>query len=166
MRKLQLNNNKEVIQEIQSYFKKLPDGDFIHRLNAILLIAHDWDCSSIAKLYKKSIRTIHSWVHTVNQYGIEALKTSQRPGRTSGLTELDKEQLKQDLQISPEIYGYSQVAWNGILLSKYLEERYGVSLKPRRCQYLLHELGFSLKRPRKIPAKASKQAQEAFKKTL
>lgn len=86
MHKLLLNNNKEVVREIQSYFKKLPDGDFIHRLNAVLLIAHDWDCSSIAKLYKKSIRTIHSWVHTVNQHGIEALKTSHRPGRTSGLT--------------------------------------------------------------------------------
>ena len=117
-----------------------------------------------SKLFNKSIRTIHSWVNTVNKDGIDALKTSERPGRTSKLTNSMKQQLKQDLRLSPEIYGYNQVAWDGILLSKYLQERYGITLKVRRCQYLFHELGFSLKRPRKITAKASKKEREAFKK--
>ena len=166
MRKLQINNRNQVIKEIQSYFQKLPEGDFLHRLNAIFLIALGSDCTSIAKLYKKSIRTIHSWVNTVNKYGINALKTSQRSGRPSSLSDSDKEQLKKDLRLSPETFGYNQVAWDGILLSKYLQERYDVILKPRRCQYLFHELGFSLKRPRKVPAKSSEQARETFKKTL
>ena len=165
MRKLQINNPNEVIKEIQSYFEKLPEGDFLHRLHAIFLIAIGWDCSTVAKLFKKSVRTIHSWVNTVNTYGINALKTFQRPGRPSRLSDLEKGQLKQYLQFSPEIYGYNQVAWDGVLLSTFLQERYGVTLKPRRCQYLFHELGFSLKRPRKVPAKASEQEREAFKKT-
>ena len=166
MRKLQINNPKKVIKNIQVYFKDIPDSDFLLRLVAILFIAQGSDCSVVAKLFNKSVRTIHSWVNTVNKYDINALKTSERPGRTSKLSDSMKEQLKQDLRLSPEIYGYNQVAWDGKLLSKYLQQRYGITLKVRRCQYLFHELGFSLKRPRKITAKASEKEREAFKKTL
>jgi len=166
MHKLQINNPKKIIKDIQVYFKKIPGSDFLLRLTAILFIAQGSDCSVVAKLFNKSIRTIHSWVNTVNNDGIDALKTSERPGRTSKLTNSMKQQLKQDLRLSPEIYGYNQVAWDGKLLSKYLQQRYGITLKVRRCQYLFHELGFSLKRPRKITAKASEKEREAFKKTL
>jgi len=48
------------------------------------------------------------------------------------------------LKLSPEIYGYHQVSWDGILLSQFLKERYGIGLKPRQCQYLFHELGFPI----------------------
>jgi len=166
MHKLQINNPKKIIKDIQVYFKKIPGSDFLLRLTAILFIAQGSDCLVVAKLFNKSIRTIHSWVNTVNNDGIDALKTSERPGRTSKLTNSMKQQLKQDLRLSPEIYGYNQVAWDGKLLSKYLQQRYGITLKVRRCQYLFHELGFSLKRPRKITAKASEKEREAFKKTL
>lgn len=164
MLKLKINNTKRVTEDIQLFFKKLPEGDFLFRLNAIFLIAQGMDCSTVSKLYKKSVRTIHSWVNSVNKHGINALKTSHRPGRPSSLSELDKEQLKKDLAMSPKVYGYNQVAWDGILLSQYLYDKFNITLKPRRCQYLFHELGFSLKRPRKIPDKASPEAQEEFKK--
>ena len=58
------------------------------------------------------------------------------------------------------------MAWDGILLSKFIKERYGVELKPRRCQYLFHELGFSLKRARKVAAQSSQEERNVFKKTL
>jgi transposase len=164
MRKLKINNPDEIIEQIQCYFNELPEGDFLHRLHAVFLIALNHDCLSVANLFNKSVRTIHAWVNIVNTHGIEALRTTPRPGRPSQLSAMAKEQLKQDLQISPEIYGYNQVAWDGILLSQYLEERYGITLKPRMCQYLFHELGFSLKRPRKVPVKASEEEREAFKK--
>jgi len=39
MRKLKINNYQKVIKDVQAYFKKVPEGDFLLRLNAILLIA-------------------------------------------------------------------------------------------------------------------------------
>jgi transposase len=164
MQKLLINNATDVIEQIQLYFKKLPEGDFLQRLFAISLIALGWDCASVSKLFRKSVRTIHGWVNTVNESGIQELRTSDRPGRKARLTVIDKEQLKLDLKLSPEIYGYHQVSWDGILLSRFLKERYGIELKPRRCQYLFHELGFSLKRDRKVAARSSHEQQDAFKK--
>ena len=110
MRKLKINNSQKVIKDVQAYFKKVPEGDFLLRLNAILLIAQGADCSDVAKLFQKSIRTIHLWVNTVNNDNINALETSRRPGRTSKLTDSVREQLEQDLRFSPEIYGYNQIA--------------------------------------------------------
>lgn len=164
MQKLTLKNADKVIKEIKTYFDQLPEGDFLHRLHAIFLIALGWDCPTVAKHFHKSVRTIHAWVNKVNQSGIQALKTSDRSGRPARLSDLDKEQLKLDLKLSPEIYGYHQATWDGILLSKFIKERYGVELKPRRCQYLFHELGFSLKRARKVTAQSSQKQRDAFKK--
>lgn len=164
MQKLTINNATDVIEQIQLYFKKLHEGDFLLRLCAIGLIAFGWNCAAVAKLFRKSVRTIHGWVNTVNESGIQELRTSDRPGRKARLTVLDKEQLKLDLKLSPEIYGYHQVSWDGILLSQFLKERYGIELKPRQCQYLFHELGFRLKRARKVAAGASSEQQDAFKK--
>lgn len=155
-----------MIKEIQEYFNHLPEGDFLHRLHSIFLIALGWDCPTVAKKFNKSVRTIHAWVNAVNHFGIQSLRTSDRSGRPAKLTTLDKQQLTLDLKLSPEIYGYHQTTWDGILLARFLKERYGVELKPRRCQYLFHELGFSLKRARKVTAQSSPQQREDFKKTL
>ena len=166
MQKLTLDNPNKVIKEIQVYFNKLPEGNYLHRLHAIFLIALGWDCPTVAKHFDKSVRTIHAWVIAVNQSGIQSLRTSERPDRPPRLSALDKEQLKLDLKLSPEIYGYHQATWDGILLSRFIKEKYGIELKPRRCQYLFHELGFSLKRARKVTAQSSPEKRNAFKKTL
>lgn len=166
MKKLNLNIADKVKRKIQVYFEQLPEGDFLHRLHVMFLIALSWDCPTVAKHFQKSVRTIHAWVNTVNQAGILSLRTSERAGRPPRLSELAKEKLKLDLRLSPEIYGYHQTNWDGILLSQFLKERYGVAFKPRRCQYLFYELGFSLKRTRKVTAQATPAAAETFKKTL
>ncbi len=89
----------KINKDIQDYFNKLPEDDLLHRLHAIFLIALGWNCSTVASYYKKSVRTIHNWVNTVNESGIESLKTAYRSGRPSQLTDFDKKQLKLDLRV-------------------------------------------------------------------
>jgi hypothetical protein len=60
MRNLTINNPNKIIKDIQNYFDELPDGDFLHRLHAIFLIALGWKCPTVACYYKKSARTIHN----------------------------------------------------------------------------------------------------------
>jgi transposase len=126
MHSLKINNPNKINKDIQNYFDKLSEKDFLHRLHAIFLSALGWNCLTVVSYYKKFVRKIHNWVNTVNESGIEALKTVHRSGGPAQLTDLDNEQLKLDLRRSPEIYGYHQVAWDGILLSRYLKERYRI----------------------------------------
>ena len=61
--------------------------------------------------------------------------------------------------------GYQQNLWDGKLLSHHLRESYGVDLGVRQCQRIFRNLGFRLRKPRPLIAKADPEEQEAFKKT-
>ena len=56
--------------------------------------------------------------------------------------------------------------WDGITLSAYIKEKFGIDFSVRSCQRLFHELGFSLIRPRPFPSKGYENAaaRDEFKK--
>jgi transposase len=55
--------------------------------------------------------------------------------------------------------------WDGKTLSGYLAQSFGVDLKTRQCQRLFRQLGFRLRKPRPLIARADPEAQAAHKKT-
>ncbi|MDR3188024.1 MAG: winged helix-turn-helix domain-containing protein [Prevotellaceae bacterium] len=55
--------------------------------------------------------------------------------------------------------------WDGKSLSAYISAKYGITLKTRSCQKLLHELGFSLKRARPTVALGDEAQKTEAKKT-
>jgi transposase len=141
MHKLTINNNDKVILDVLDHFNKLPDGDFLQRLHAILLIASGVECSNVAKMFNRSRRTVHRWINAVNNGGIDALRNSRKSGRPAKLSEEEKEQLRRDLELEPGAFGYDQAEWDGVLVGRYIQERFNVRLRERMCQYLLRELG-------------------------
>jgi len=54
--------------------------------------------------------------------------------------------------------------WDGKLLSHHIRQQYGIELGVRQCQRLFRQLGFRLRKPRPLIAKADPQEQAAFKK--
>ncbi|MHA1326897.1 MAG: IS630 family transposase [Promethearchaeota archaeon] len=56
--------------------------------------------------------------------------------------------------------------WEGKAVSEHFKNKFGVVFTVRRCRYLLHELGFSLKRPRHAFPKADVKKQERFIRNL
>ncbi len=65
----------------------------------------------------------------------------------------------------PRNFGYGQNLWDGKLLSHHIEKVYHVKLGVRQCQRLFNKLGFRLRKPRPVIAKADEVAQTEFKKT-
>ena len=57
--------------------------------------------------------------------------------------------------------------WDGISLSAYIKERFGINYSVRSCRYLFHKLGFSRIRPQTYPSKGHENApaREEFKKS-
>ncbi|TFF88209.1 MAG: hypothetical protein EU548_09150, partial [Promethearchaeota archaeon] len=102
-------------------------------------------------------------MNAFNDKGIEGIILNSPPGRPSRLSEKQKEELKRDVAAHPRELGYTFSNWEGKYVSEHIKKKFNVSLKVRRCQYLLHELGFSLQRPKYTFPKADSEQQEAFK---
>ena len=120
------------------------------------------NCTKVANLIKKSRTTIQTWVKAFNEGGIESIVPNSPPGRPSSLTEDQKQLLKVDVTTHPRKLGYDFSNWEGKNVSEHIKNKFGVLLKVRQCQYLLHELGFTLQRPRYKFPKADLEKQEEF----
>lgn len=168
MQRLVIHNADKIESLIRSYFKNNDEADFIHRLHGVLLFLTDEksSCDSIGLLFGNSPRTVSNWIKKIDESGnLNALRTKPRSGRRPRLSEQQRQEIKQALCEPPEKSGVVANVWDGKSLSWYIENKYGIGLKVRRCQELFHELGFSLKRARPVVAKGSPEKKEAFKKT-
>ena len=74
-------------------------------------------------------------MRTVDQDGFEALKDKKRDGRKPRLSAEQCQELRTVLQSAPNPFGYN--VWDGITLSAYIKERFGIDYSVRSCQYLL-----------------------------
>ena len=164
MRKLVLNNAYQLKQTIKEKIANLDNGHYIHRLDALLLIAYGLEAYEVAEMYGHSPRSVHDWINGVNQNGLQYLMDDPKPGRPAKLLPEQIEQLRKDVLQSPVELGYDQAGWNGKLLSEHIHKQFGIELKVRRCQELFHDLGFSYKRPRKMAFGSTQEAKDDFKK--
>ena len=74
-------------------------------------------------------------------------------------------QVETALRKSPANYGLPAQLWDGPLLSSFLSQQFGVTLRVRQCQRLFRRLGFRLRKPRPEIAQADPQVQATVKKT-
>lgn len=165
MKPIKIKNPELIAAQIEEEIRKRPEGRYFHRLHIVLLLARGISVQKVAELYGKSVRTVQRWAKAVNTHGLHGLIDTPRPGRPTRLTPAQLEELRHDLEQGPSAFGFTQGFWDGPLLSHHIKEKYGVTLKVRRCQTLLHQLGYTLQRPRTKPSAASPEAVEAFKKT-
>jgi transposase len=88
----------------------------------------------------------------------------ERPGRPSRLNDEQYREIGEVLRQSPIDVGLDTNLWDGKTLSKFIESRYGISLGVRQCQRLFRQLGFRMRKPRPVIARADPEKQEEFKK--
>ena len=144
MKRMVLDKKTGVINQIHSYIEKNSEAKFIHRLHVILLFAEEKNgsCDSLGALFGISPRSISNWIKRINRTGdIESLRSKPQSGRPSRLTKNQMNELSLVLQELPEKWGMSGSQWNGVNLSAYIYQRYGIMLKVRSCQRLFHKLG-------------------------
>lgn len=161
---LQIKDVERVNAEIQDYFSVNEDARFVRRLDVILLICNEHQINYVAGLFEVKPTTVQRWIHRLNTFGFEGLRDKPGRGRRPRLTTSDRVELRHDLGTSPKDFGYQQARWDGKLLSHHLKLHYGVELKVRQCQNLFKQVGFALKRPRRMPVGAEPERREDFKK--
>jgi transposase len=87
-------------------------------------------------------------------HGFEGLLEGQRSGRPPQLSSAHRQSLQDILDSGPVAYGLDPGIWTSAMITWVIEQEFGVHYHPGHVRKLLHELGFSMQRPRRVLAKA------------
>ena len=165
MRKLEIVDAEVMRIAIRQEIRRSDESRYDHRLHALLLVAGGESCRRVALLFDEDPRTVQRWVKAFESRGFDGLRDGGRSGRPPSLTAERLESLGRELRRSPGEFGLAGHLWDGPLLSEHLRRAYGVRLGVRQCQRLFKRLGFRLRKPRPVLARADPERVEAFKKT-
>jgi len=165
MRKLEISDPEIMGIAIRQEIERNDESRYDHRLHGLLLVANGMSARQAALWLSESERTVQRWVNRFEQIGFAGLQEGERPGRPRRLSEEHWQRLEHDLRRTPREFGLAQTLWDGKLVAEHLRRRYRVKLGVRQCQRLFRQLGFRLRKPRPLIAKADPAAQAAFKKT-
>jgi len=164
MKKAKITDAETVILILQDEIRRSYEARYDHRLHAILMVAQGMGCRNVAQLLGDSPRTVAYWVKRFEAEGLSGLADADRSGRPSRLDEQQIQLIELALRSHPSQYGLAGNLWDGKLLSYFIGQQFGVELGVRQCQRLFRRLGFRLRKPRPLIAKADPERQEIFKK--
>jgi len=94
--------------------------------------------------------------------GIEGLLTAKPPGPAPKLGEAQRHELGALIDAGPLAAGYQSGVWTGPMIGDLIVERFEVRYHKHNVPRLLHELGFSIQRPRKRLARADAEKQATW----
>lgn len=104
--------------------------------------------------------SVNRWLQWYEAQGIEGLVTVVPSGPAPKLTEKQRAALTKIIEAGPLAAGYQSGVWTGPMIGDLIEERFGHRYHNHHVPRLLHQLGFSVQRPRKRLARADVEAQE------
>jgi len=111
--------------------------------------------------------SVNRWLQWYEAMGVEGLLTAMPPGPSRKLAEAQRSELTSLVEAGPLAAGYPSGVWTGPMIGDLIENRFGVRYHKHNVPRLLHELGFSIQRPRKRLARADVAAQAAwFRRTF
>lgn len=165
MQRLQIADAKMMEMALKNEILRSEEARYDHRLHGVLLVCQGFSCYNVGQMFGHHPTTIQRWVKSFEKHGFSGLEDQERVGRPQRLTAEQLQRVDHDLRQSPRGFGYSQNLWDGKLLAHHLEQTQEVALGVRQCQRVFHQLGFRLRKPRPVIARANLEEQEAFKKT-
>jgi transposase len=106
--------------------------------------------------------SVNRWLQWYEALGVEGLKTASPPGAAPKLTDEQRQELVAVVEAGPLAAGYQSGVWTGPMIGDLIERRFGVRYHKHNVPRLLHELRFSVQRPRKRLARADAVKQATW----
>lgn len=159
MRAIKLHGTAKKIQQLVHRSKQaLRDGAYrtARRLHAVALNMEGKTAPDIAQALKVHRSKVSLWLYHWQQKGMEGLLEGHRCGRPPELSQHPRQELADILDSGPVAYGFTSGVWTCPMVVRVIEEEFSVSYHPAHVSRILHELGFSVQRPKKTLAKADK----------
>jgi transposase len=164
MKALTISDSATMVLALQDEIRRSQEARYDHRLHAVLLVAQGMTCPEAAKFLGDSPRTVQYWIRRFEEDGFAGLADADRPGRPRKLSARHIDLINQALRKSPRDVGFSTNIWDGKTLSAFIKKEFGIDLGVRQSQRLFRQLGFRLRKPRPIIAKADPEIQSEHKK--
>jgi len=140
--------------------EKRGDLDCWRRGRAVLGYIEDRRVVDLAAELGVTRGSVNRWLQWYEALGIDGLLTGIPPGAAPKLTEQQRTELEALVEAGPQSTGYQSGVWTGPMIGDLIEQRFGVRYHNHHIPRLLHQLGFSVQRPRKRLARADLLAQE------
>ena len=106
--------------------------------------------------------TVNNWLIWYNAEGVEGLRSKKPTGAPPKLDTEKKAKLASLIEQGPQASGFTSGVWTGPMIARLIKKKFGVQYHNRYVPYLLHQMGFSVQRPRKRLARADAEAQEKW----
>lgn len=164
MKTLTISDAETMVLALQDEIRRSQEARYDHRLHAVLLVAQGVSCPEAAALLGDAPRTVQYWVHRFEEEGFAGLADADRPGRPKRLSETQLTEVSKAIRGSPRDFGMTTNVWDGKTLSAFIDQQYSVDLGVRQCQRFFRQLGFRLRKPRPVIAKADPAQQKNHKK--
>lgn len=132
------------------------------RIHAVLLNSEGYTSGDLASLLKVGRSRVSEWLANYEEHGYEGILEGFRPGRPPLLTEEQMVNLSDIIESGPVAYGYDCGIWTSPMISQVIQDEFGITYHPGHVRKLLHKLGFSVQRPKKILARANPEAQDKW----
>ncbi|MCX7038166.1 MAG: winged helix-turn-helix domain-containing protein, partial [Spirochaetes bacterium] len=118
------------------------------RLQAVLLNSKGSSSGELASILSAPRSRVSEWLANYEAYGVEGLLEGYRSGRPPLLDETQIRALYDIVESGPVAYGLDSGVWTSRIISRVIEEEFGVGYHPGHVRKLLHQIGFSVQRPR------------------
>ncbi|MFN0101433.1 MAG: IS630 family transposase [Bryobacteraceae bacterium] len=132
------------------------------RLQAVFLNAEGRTSGELADILKAPRSKVSEWLAQYQTCGLDGLLEGYRSGRPPLLTAEQRTQLGDILDSGPVAYGLDTGIWTSPMLAWVIEEEFNVTYHPGHVRKLLHTMGFSVQRPRRVLARADAAAQDRW----
>ena len=147
---------EEQREELLSELRLERNRKFADRIRVILLLDSGESAADISRFLFLNEGTVRNYEKRYKEGGLEKLVNDYYIGRSAYLS--PEKQSKLTLELESKVYPTTKS------VISHIKKEFGVVYTVGGMTTLLHQLGFSYKKPKGVPGKAKTEEQEAFVK--
>lgn len=165
MRAIKIHGTTKKIQKLVTLSKQaLREGAYrvATRLHAVVLNMEGKSAPEIADILKVHRSKVSIWLRNWQENGMDGILEGHRSGRPPAMSAAQRQDLADILDSGPVAYGFTSGVWTSPMVARVIKEEFSITYNPAHVSRILHDIGFSVQRPRKTLAKADKSIQSRW----
>ncbi len=127
-----------------------------YRINAVILLGSGWTVKQVSEALLLDEDTLGNYIKKYKEGGFSNLLKTLHQGSKPLLNQAQSRELCNELEQNMHLTTLS--------VRNFVQESFGITYSQSGMVNLLHQLGFTYKKPKLVPAYADEQAQEEFLK--